>query len=305
MPTMTYRPKEQSKMKVLVTGCEGAIGRPLLARLLEDGHEVRGFDSAQRSHADIEYITGDLREEAAVAAAVHGVDAVAHLGAIPADRKGKDGDVLSINVQGTWNILLGCLKADVERAVCFSSINALGCVLGHHPAQRLPIDDDYPRHPMSAYQLSKHLAEETCLSFSQRYHMITPCMRPVWVSNPEVSALWDTWRQEGIMDEKMRHQYWVYVDSRDMVDATCRALSVPLVGHEAFLIAADDSITATPTAELIDRYFPDTTWHVDQGRYLADDPHKSLVNCSKAKKLLGWRPRHSWRHPNIGLNRGP
>lgn len=282
-------------MKLLVTGCEGSIGRHLVRRLERENHQLRGFDMVDASSADIEYVRGDLRDEAAVRNAVRGMDAVFHLGAIQADRKGREGEVLTVNVQGTWNVLLACVGEDVERAVCFSSINSLGCVLGYRPAAYLPIDDAYPRHPMTAYQLSKHLIEETCRTFSQRYGLITPCLRPVWVSDPQVSARWDTWRREERMDEEMRHQYWVYADSRDMDDAAVRALTAPLEGHDAFLIAAADSITHTPTAELVERYFPDTPWRVDRDEYLAGASYRSLVDCSHARNELGWQPHHTWR----------
>lgn len=282
-------------MKVLVTGCQGGLGQPLVRQLVAEGYLVRGFDLAAAGPAGIEYLQGDLRDEGAVRRAVHGVDAVLHLGAIAADRPGHEGEVLSINVQGTWNVLLACVRELVPRAVCFSSINALGCVLGHRPAAYLPIDDAYPHHPMSAYQLSKHLAEEACRTFSERYGLVTPCLRPVWVSTPEVSAMWEGWRRDGRMDERMRHQYWVWADQRDLVQAALCALRAPLAGHDAFLVAAEDSITHTPTRELVARCFPDTPWRQDPDRYLAGNAHRGLVDTSHARQVLGWVPRHSWR----------
>lgn len=71
-------------MKVLVCGAGGFIGSHLVKRLRAEGIWVRGVDLKRPefspSSAD-EFMVADLREPAAVAAAVHGVDEVYQLAA--------------------------------------------------------------------------------------------------------------------------------------------------------------------------------------------------------------------------------
>ena len=71
-------------MKVLVCGAGGFIGSHLVKRLRAEGIWVRGVDLKRPefspSAAD-EFMVADLREPAAVAAAVHGVDEVYQLAA--------------------------------------------------------------------------------------------------------------------------------------------------------------------------------------------------------------------------------
>ena len=313
--------KEDISVRVLVTGSAGRIGRWQVEALRIAGYEVRTLDRAaqgkkeEKVRIEGEHIPGDLRDINTVRRAVQGVDAVLHLGALASDRAGTAEDVLTVNAQGTWNVLLACVEARVERLVYFSSVNALGAVGGHRPAGYLPIDDAYPRHPMSPYQLSKHLSEEACRSFTDKYGLVTVCLRPVFVTLPEHYARWREHRAN-VSSEWQKVEYWAYVDIRDVCAAGLLGLTAQNVTHDAFLLSADDTTQETSTAELVDRYYPDTPWkaHLPEGgsalvllhsdapayrtardAYLADDPHRSLMDCSHAKQVLGWQPQHSWR----------
>ena len=72
-------------MKILVTGATGYIGGRLIARLLDQGHDVRILvrDSRRISGRswvrDVQIVTGDLLESEAVAHALKGVDAAYYL----------------------------------------------------------------------------------------------------------------------------------------------------------------------------------------------------------------------------------
>jgi len=289
--------KKGEMMKILVTGSAGLIGQALVALLRQEGYEVRTLDRyAQKQEAAGEHVPGDLRDIHLVRRAVQGMDAVAHLGAIPSDSHGREDEVLSVNVQGTWNVLLACVEAGVSRAVCYSSVNALGCFGGHRPAVYLPIDDSYPRHPITVYQLSKHLVEETCQAFTARYGLQTICLRPVGVWNKH--ALEKFRREEfGRQVEWGKEQYWSYVALQDVCDATLRALTVENVTYDAFLLSASDTFTPIPTAELVEKFYPNTPWlKQDLEAYLATNPYRSLIDCSHAREVLGWEPKHSWRN---------
>ncbi len=278
---------------VLLTGSEGALGRHLGRALREHGYLLRGLDLRPATALDSDHRVADLLDLGAVREAMAGVVAVVHAGAIPWDL-GDGSRVISTNVLGTWNVLQAAVDAGVERVVSLSSINAQGSVGGWRPTEYLPIDDEYPHHPMSPYQLSKHLMEEVCRSFSERHGLITICLRPVFVAHPASPHLADFGTASFI--ETWRDNYWAYVDVQDVSDAVIRSLQVEGVLHDRFLLAARDTSVAEDTRALVEREYPEVPWpNVDPDHYLADAPHRSLVDCHHAREVLGWEARHSWR----------
>ncbi len=65
---------------ILVTGGTGTLGRLVVPRLRDAGHDVRVLSRARPEHADgVEFMTGDLATGEGVAAAVTGVETVLHL----------------------------------------------------------------------------------------------------------------------------------------------------------------------------------------------------------------------------------
>ena len=118
-------------MKTLVTGAGGFIGSAVVRQLLAAGREVRAA-LAPREPADnlagldLEQVTVDVRDAAAVARAVAGCDVVYHLAAIYALWLPDEQVLYDVNVEGTKNVLFAALRAGVRRVVHTSSIAAIG-----------------------------------------------------------------------------------------------------------------------------------------------------------------------------------
>jgi UDP-glucose 4-epimerase len=283
-------------MKVLVTGSLGGIGRWLVRRLAEAGHALRTIDrAAQPRENDWEHLPGDIRDPSLVRRAVQGMEAVIHLAAIPYDIPGQEELVLSTNLQGTWNVLLACAEAGVERVVNFSSINALGQAEPTHAGLYLPLDDQVPHHVTQPYYISKHVSEELCQAFASRAGLTAISLRPtyVWLPNDQRLRWWHLLPE----DERARlatKDFWSVVDVRDVVEAAVLSLTAPISGHRAFLLTADDTTAPIPSAELVEKYYAHLPWpNISLAEYLAGAPRRSLVDCSQAKQALGWQPKFS------------
>lgn len=120
--------------RVLVTGSNGSIGRPVCAWLKRRGHFVRGFDLTRHPQAAEycnEFIDGDICDQATVEKAVDGVDVLIHLAAFP-DIKDADGNAVGFidkllmpNVAGLYVCVEAALQAGVARVVLASSVQVI------------------------------------------------------------------------------------------------------------------------------------------------------------------------------------
>src|SRR5436305_10307125 len=136
---------------VLVTGGAGLIGSHIVDRLIDEGAgEIRVMDNLVRGHArnlskataqrSIKFIKGDVRDRAAVEAAVAGCDYVFHQAAIRitlcAEQPRECIDVL---VTGTLNVFEAAAREGVKKVVYASSASVYGAAEvfptgeKHHP----------------------------------------------------------------------------------------------------------------------------------------------------------------------------
>ena len=71
---------EENPMRVLVTGGSGFLGSHISDELVRRGHEVVVLDRHRSGRDDRESVAGDVRDPAAVLAALQGCDAVVRAG---------------------------------------------------------------------------------------------------------------------------------------------------------------------------------------------------------------------------------
>ncbi len=137
-------------MKVLVTGGNGVVGRPLVRRLVGRGFQVRVID--RKPGFDIEgaeYVACDVNDFYAVREQVKGQEAIIHLAAIPFPGGGTGDEIFRINCSGTFNIFEAAAQEGIRRVVSASSINALGYYYGvkEWDLRYFPIDEEHPNLP--------------------------------------------------------------------------------------------------------------------------------------------------------------
>jgi UDP-glucose 4-epimerase len=267
-------------MIVLLTGNRGRIGPAVESALAAAGHQVRGFDLADGL---------DVRDAASVQHSAQDCDAIVHAAGLADDRGGDPADVMSVNLLGTWNVLLAAERLGIRRVVYFSSGKSLG-MLERDP-DYLPIDDDHRGLPTRPYGLAKWLSEEMCQAFTQRTGIDTICLRVVAVFDAEGYARALSQPPRPTAPGAPWH-LGVHVDVRDVADATVAAVHTSFGGHARLLICAADIADRRRTLDLVAEKMKHVPWR--GGPEYATDAYRSLVDISHMERVLGFKPQHRW-----------
>ncbi|WP_049927818.1 SDR family oxidoreductase [Halopiger goleimassiliensis] len=104
--------------RTLVTGASGTLGRELLPRLLEAGHDVRAGSRSppEDRGADAAWVELDLAAGTGLEAAVEGIDVIVHAATAPR------GDTEAVDVRGTERLLEAAADAGVSNFVYVSIV---------------------------------------------------------------------------------------------------------------------------------------------------------------------------------------
>jgi UDP-glucose 4-epimerase len=161
-------------MKVLVTGAAGFIGSNLVTRLTEIA-EVRGIDDLSTGYMrnieglDLDFIEGSILDDALLAKAVSGCDAIVHLAARPSVPRSIAEPLRSheVNATGTLRVLDAARNLNNPLVIVASSSS----VYGANPT--LPKSETALPMPMSPYAVSKLAAEQYTLAWRYSYGMKT------------------------------------------------------------------------------------------------------------------------------------
>jgi UDP-glucose 4-epimerase len=112
--------------KILVTGASGFLGSHIADALSDLGHQVTVFDLHESPYlrADQAFVKGDVRDAEALLEQTKGFDVIYHLAAL-ADlnaAKSKPMETVSINIQGTVNLLEAARVNGIKRFVFGSTV---------------------------------------------------------------------------------------------------------------------------------------------------------------------------------------
>ncbi len=284
-------------MKIAVTGGSGKLGRSVVQRLNDAGHEVLNLDRAGDRSTALALV--DLRDYGQVVDAILGIDdrhtgfdAIVHLGAIPAPGIVPDAATFHNNMLSTYNVFQAARRAGIKKLVYASSETVLGLPFDIDPPY-LPVDEEYPARPESTYSLVKHLEEQMAIQLTRwDPELSITALRFSNVMDPEDYAAFPSFDADATL---RKWNLWGYIDGRDAAQAVLRALENGKHGFEAFIIAAADTVMNRSSAELAAEVFPGVELVKEVGE------RETLLSIDKAKRLLGYAPEHSWRdHAEAG-----
>jgi nucleoside-diphosphate-sugar epimerase len=272
-------------VKLVVTGASGKAGRAVVRELAAHDHEVLAVDVVAQREAQTASLLADLTDFGQTVECLSGADAVVHLAAIPAPGIRTEETTFRTNVLSTYNVFEAARLLALRRVVWASSETILGLPFDREPPAYAPIDEDHPPRPESSYSLSKLLGEELGRQLHRWSGTPHVALRFSNIMQPEDYArfpsFWD--------DARLRRwNLWGYVDARDVAQS-CRLALGADVGAEHFIVAAADTVMNRPSAELMAEVYPSVPIRGGTGEF------GTLLSIEKARKLLGYEPRWSWR----------
>ena len=271
--------------KVVVTGSKGGTGISIVKVFREAGYDVLGIDLKPCGVWETDYLQLDLQDGGAVHDAFAGADAVVHFGSLPTDSWTSWETAYRNLALGGYHVLQAAANLGIPRVVMASSPEVYGDFL--QPAY-LPIDEDSPALPTSIYGAVKQNLDALASHYVRWHGMAVAGLRPQRIVY-EGSYEW-RFRKFTTSDEAAVDALWSYVDARDVASACLAWIASEREGFEVFNVAADDVCVPTPTQELLQKFCS----HITDLRGKFPD-RTGLVNCSKLKRLLGWKPEHHWQ----------
>lgn len=294
--------------RVLVTGCDGFVGRVLVRRFAADGHEVWGVDRSSGG-ADIateRRIVCDLTDRDAVTDAFDRArpDRVVHLAAQASVRESFDHPIPTIlnNTVPTFHIL-NWLKGAGHSAVRLLAIGSAE-EYGTVPPERLPLGEDTPVNPSSPYALAKSIQNQTCRAFAGLYHVdvvITRSFNHTGAGQRDSFVLPSFARQiSEIKAGKREPTLHVgnldvrrdFLDVRDVCNAYAALLDAGVAG-ETYNVCSG---TSYRIRDLLDRLCElaavDVEIEVDPDRLRPVDMPELRGDAGKLVTATGWKPAH-------------
>jgi UDP-glucose 4-epimerase len=294
-------------MRSLVTGGAGFIGSNLVDALLARGDEVTVVDDLSTGRrvnleaalaAGAELVELDIRDDAKLSAlaAERRPEVVFHLAAQIDVRKSLEDPAFdaAVNVGGTANVVEAARGCDCGRVVFVSTG---GAIYGEGEGQDLPLAEDAPIAPLSAYGQSKFAAEGYLALYERLYGLSSVALRLGNVYGPRqdplgeagVIAIFCGLLREGgrptIFGDGTQTRDYIYVG--DVVAAAVAAagsgVSGPInigTGRETDVLELAKSL-----GELSDR----DDFEPEFAPPRAGEVQRISVDATRAERELGWR----------------
>jgi nucleoside-diphosphate-sugar epimerase len=290
-------------MRILFTGGAGKAGRHVVPYLIGRGHRVLNVDLVPLDQPGIDNRLADLTDAGQVfdvmqsyagfdeldpGTGVPRFDAVVHFAAVPRILLKPDNECYRVNVLSTYNVIDAALKAGVCKIVFASSETTYGVCFadGERKPDYLPVDEEHPTVPEDSYAMSKVVNEVTARSFQARSGADIYGLRINNVIEPhEYRRDFPAYMADPAL---RRRNIFAYIDARDLGQMVDRCLTTDGLGYQVFNVANDDHSVGLSSEALIARFYdgvPIRTVEVPRSFYAND----------KARRLLGFRPEHSWR----------
>jgi nucleoside-diphosphate-sugar epimerase len=286
-----------------VTGSSGHLGEALVRALTAHGEDVVGLDLLPSPGTSV---VGSVSDRDLVLRSTRGVGAVLHTATLHKPHIGTHGRqaFIDTNISGTLNLLEAAVENGIESFVFTSTTSAFGRALTAGTGQSAVwITEDVVSLPRNIYGVTKSAAEDLCELFQREYGLPCVVLRvsrffPEPDDSPEIRQSYDH------LNLKVNELLYRRVDLEDVVTAHQLALErAPQLGFERYVISATTPFTpddvgalATDVPGLVRQLYPDyEEIYRRLGWTMLPAIDRVYVNA-RARRHLGWAPRHDFRH---------
>jgi nucleoside-diphosphate-sugar epimerase len=234
--------------KILVTGAAGSLGKAIVKRLIEDGHEVRGF--VRKAPPAGDYVVGDLGDADAVVRAVAGVEVVVHAGAT---MKGDWAEHERGTIRGTEHVIAACKQHGVKQLVHISSMSVVDWA---GSADHGTVDEEAQLEPRAEergdYTRAK-LAAEKLVVAAAAHGLPAVILRPGQIFGGGIPLITGAVARPAagrwiVLGDGKLELPLVYID--DVVDAITSAIARKLTRGEVIQIIDPDRVTQEDVLDL-------------------------------------------------------
>jgi len=290
-------------MKYVVTGGAGFIGSYIVDMLISRGDEVHVIDNfltgkRERLNPKATLHEVDIRDAKKLPPIFKGAAGIFHTAAQPRMQYSLKEPRLTndINITGTLNVLLAARDAGVKRVVYSASPSAYG------RKDKMPLSEDMRPEPIIPYAIQKRVGEQYCEMAARFYGLETVSLRYFNVYGPRQTTAVDgpyatvigiflEQRVQGmpmsVVPDGTQRRDFTHVT--DVARANLLAMESGKVGKgEIINIGTATNFSVLEIAEMISG-----SWKFIESRQ--GEASETLADIRKAKELLGWEPKVSFK----------
>jgi nucleoside-diphosphate-sugar epimerase len=319
----------RTDLTVAVTGPTGTFGEGLVPLLQADdrirrvvGIARRPFDPAARGWTKMEYRRGDVRDTGALREAFAGADVVVHLAFLITGNASRD-TTRAINVDGTLNAFRAAAEAGARRFVYASSVAAYG----FHPDNPVGMTEEWPVRPAAKLFYAQEKAELEQLleaEAARRPELSLYMLRPPVVLGPHTVGAKDVLPGplaplgRRLAEQSTRRLpvpvpvavpalplQFIHEDDVGQALLQCVVAAGP---PGAYNIAGDGVLTVADVAreygaiplplpaapaQLAARAVSRLPFLPPVAEWVEAASHPAIMDTTKAREELGWRPRYT------------
>ncbi len=286
---------------ILVIGGAGYIGSALLPRLLEKGYNVRLLDvllygtgpiKEWLTHPKLEIIKADFRQVEKVVQAIHGMDAVIHLGGLVGDSACALNEelTLEINLTATRMIASVAKGSGVRHFIFASTCSVYG-------ASDQKLDERSELRPVSLYARSKIASEKVLLNMADD-HFSPVILRFSTIyglsGRPRFDLVVNLLSAKAVVENEITifggEQWRPFLHVDDAAQAIALVIEAPfrLVRNQIFNVGSNDqNFTIDQVGEIIHKQVPEAEIVRKDD---VTDLRNYWVDFSKIDKILKFSP---------------